>query len=143
MHMEVTGMATAHRRLPSDAPTDHLPDDLPKVPSGWTRITDRDDLSYGERTAWVHEETDLRVSVKRDRKPTQMHTPETSTDDTGFIGYVRGEYGGQLTYDLASKVRAYEAAVRFMAAYPNGQYEVPEPGSSWGNEPIDWRAADE
>jgi hypothetical protein len=72
-----------------------------------------------------------------------MHTPETSKDDTGFVAYVRGEYGGQLTYDLAAKVCAYEAAVRFMATYPTGEYEVPEPGSTWGNEPIDWRADDE
>lgn len=142
MHMEVTGMATAHRRLPADAPTHHLPDDLPTVPSTWTQITDRSNLVFGERTAWVHTETGLRVSVKRDRKPTQMHTPETSTDDTGFVGYVRGTYGGQLTHDLAAKVSAYEAAVRFMAAYPDGQYEVPEPKTHLGNTPIDWRPTD-
>jgi len=121
-------MATAHRRLPTDAPTDQLPADLPEVPDSWRETTDRDDLNYSERVAWVHEETGHRVSVRSDAKPDQMHTPETSRMDRGFVGYVRGEeYGGQLSYELAAKVSAYEAAVRFMAKFPDGQYEVPDP----------------
>lgn len=132
-------MATA-RQLPTDAPTERLPDDLPDVPDGWVGVTDRDELSYGERAAWEHPDGDLRVSVRRDRQPTQMHTPETSTDDTGFVAYVRGEYGAQLTYDLSAKVIAYEIAVRFMAAYPDGGFDVPDPADTdaWGNRPIDW-----
>lgn len=138
-------MAIAKRNLPRDAPTDHLSCDLPDVPAGWDRITDRDDLKLGfdERAAWVHEDTGLRVSVRGDRKPTQMHTPETSADDTGYIAHVRGEFGGQLTYDLASKPGAYEAAVRFMATYPDGGYEVPEPSEQpWGGK-LEWEADDE
>lgn len=136
-------MSIAHRRLPTDAPTDLLPDDLPEVPDSWSRVTD-DELTFDERAAWTHEETDLRVSVRKDSRPTQMHTPETSTDDTGYIGHVKGEYGGQLTYDLGSKVCAYEAAITFMATYPDGQYDVPHPeNQGMINSPLDWEADDE
>lgn len=135
-------MATTHQTMPRDAPTDELPDDLPDTPDAWEPVTDRTELHHGERAAWVHTDADLRVSVRSQTKPTQMHTPETASDDTGFIAYVRGDYGGQLTYDLGAKVKAYEAALTFMATYPDGDYDVPSPQErGWqATEKLGWEA---
>lgn len=134
-------MASAPRQLPADAPTERLPEDLPDVPDSWERLG-REELRYGARAGWEHRETGLVVTVERDRKPTQMHTPMTSKDDTGFHAQVQPERSGKgnrnLTYEFGSKDVSYEAVVRFMAKYPDGDFDVPD-GWPWAlRSPVEW-----
>lgn len=132
-------MSTA--RLPTDAPTDRLErlyDDLPEIPDTWERVS-RDDLSFGARAGWEHCETGQQVTIEHNRRPTQMHTPETSKDDTGFNARVHDGDSPQnrdLTYQLGSKDAAYAGAIRFMAKYPDGDFELPE--HTWGQAPVEW-----
>jgi len=139
----------AHNRLPSDAPTDRLErlhDEVPEIPDSWELI-DRDELTFNARAGWEHEETGQVVTVHSNRRPTQMHTPETSTDDTGFNARVQPDRSGKhrrdLTYELGSKDCAYAGAIRFMATYPDGEYEIPAPDVWEYGEPCDWEADDE
>lgn len=114
--------------------------DLPDVPDEWEHV-DRDDLHYAEYDAWAHRVTGLRVAVAADRKPTQMHNPRTSRDDTGYVARVADEnYQGQLTYGLSSREASYHAAERFMRRYSEGEFQVPAPGSGPGcaADPIKW-----
>lgn len=128
-------MATAH--LPEDVPMGLLPEDLPEVPAAWVETTDR--TGPQERTAWVHRTTGLRVRVRTDSRPTQMHTPETSTTDRGYVAEVRDDVTGLLSHGLGSKAAAYESAIRFMAAYPDGEFDLPLPGEQPPmGEPVEW-----
>jgi len=137
-------MATAHKRLPSDAPTDRLEelhDELPCIPDSWT-LTERAELPFRPRAGWVHEETGQVVTVEQNAVPDQMHTPETSRLDRGFNARVfpdlTGRKGRDLSWELGSKDAAYAAAIRFMAEYPDGTYEIPEPGPWEHREPAEW-----
>jgi len=141
--------ATTQHRLPDDAPLDRLDrlhGDLPEIPATWQPI-DRDELAFGARAGWEHEETGQRVTIQHNRRPTQMHTPETSKDDTGFNARVQPDETGKgrrdLTYELGSKDCAYAGAIRFMAMYPDGDYEIPEPDNWEYGEPCDWEGDDE
>lgn len=141
--------ATTQHRLPDDAPLDRLDrlhGDLPEIPDAWKRV-DREELAFMARAGWRHEETGQMVTIHSNRRPTQMHTPETSTDDTGFNARVQPDETGKgrrdLTAELGSKDCAYAGAIRFMATYPDGDYEIPDPGV-WGiGETCDWEADDE
>lgn len=98
-------------------------DDLPDVPSKWRSVPegDRERRSLDE---WVHSVTGVAVRVRRDRRPTQMHTPETSTDDVGYVAEVKGEdVLEQITHDLGSKQSAYRRAHELMMNYPDGDFE--------------------
>jgi len=139
----------ANNGMPTDAPTDRLErlhDELPEIPDSWDLI-DRDQLSFGARAGWKHEETGQVVTIHHNRKPTQMHTPETSKDDTGFNARVQPDLTGKsrrdLTRELGSKDCAYAGAIRFMSTYPDGQFEIPEPDAWEYGEPCEWRTDDE
>jgi len=139
----------ANTNLPTDAPTDRLErlhEPLPDVPDSWDLI-DRDELTFGARAGWVHEETGQVVTVHSNRRPTQMHTPETSKDDTGFNARVQPDLTGKgrrdLSPELGSKDVAYATAIRFMSTYPDGDFEIPEPGPWEYGEPCDWEGEDD
>lgn len=108
--------------------------------AGWRHIED-DGLRFLERAAWVHEKTGLRVAVRRQRIPSQMHDPATASDDAGFVATVQDDGGrAKLSHELGSKPAAYEAAVRFMLEYSDGEFQVPEPGEVLVDDgPLDWR----
>lgn len=125
--------------LPDDAPLDRLDADLPEIPEAWT-AQDPSDAPFRPRAAWQHDETGQWVTVERDKQPTQMHTPETSRDDTGFhasVYHADGTGGRNLSYELGSKDAAYEAAIQFVAKYPAGDFEIP-PLTTWDDKKVVW-----
>lgn len=139
---EVTGnMATARNPLPSNAPTDEIEThhgEVPVIPDTWVPA---ENPGYNVRAEWRHRETGQRVCIERNRKPTQMHTPETSTDDTGYAARVTREDttgGRNLTPELASSDTAWYAALAFMAKYPAGEYEIPPHGAGDYTSPAEW-----
>ncbi|UTF55964.1 hypothetical protein [Natronosalvus rutilus] len=124
-------MATAYRHLPAKAPVDRIEqhDDVPQIPGPWELIEDPSDRPFDARAAWAHRETGQIVAVVKNVRPTQMHTPETSRDDTGYNARVyRPDTTGErdLSSELGSKDAAWVSAIRFMAKYPAGDYEIPE-----------------
>lgn len=135
-------MAATHRPVPTDVSLNHLEEELPQVPDAWEQRAP-DEAPFRPRTAWQHREAGLWVTVQKNRKPTQMHTPETSTDDTGWSAQVyREDSTGKrlLSHELGAKVKAYEAAIRFMAKYPDGSFEIPERDGAWDDltSPVEW-----
>jgi len=105
-------------------------------PSGWSEVDDR---SYGQIAVFEHADGQ-RVFVKRDRQPTQMHDPMTSRDDTGFVARVERPDGrsAQLCPDLSAECVARDAATEFMASYPDGGFEIPEPSDQPFDGAVEW-----
>lgn len=97
-------------------------DDLPAIPSSWSVVDDAD-LRISENCAWTHDRAGLKVTVEHQRRPTQMHTPETSVDDTGFVTKVHGADVEQITFDLSGKLHAYTRAHELMLTFPDGDFE--------------------
>jgi len=91
-------------------------------PNEW-RPVHESEYGYLTQAAWVHTKTGLRVRVESQHRPSQMHTPEQSTDDTGYITMVRGDVTEQITTDLASRENAYRRAHELMRAFPDGDFE--------------------
>lgn len=128
--------------LPSDAPVDRLSqhDDLPAIPDTWSRV-EPDELTHAfdPTVAWVNDLTGQAVTIESTRRPTQMHTPESSTDDTGYCARVyepTGPRNRSLSRELGGRDEAWAAAIRFMAKYDTGEYDLPERPAYDG--PEDW-----
>jgi hypothetical protein len=94
-------------------------------------------LDHREVEAYKHS-SGLRVSVRRDARPTQMHDPKTSQMDEGYVAEVRDDIAAQLTHDLAAKEVARGTAREFLNEHPDGQFEVPEISEQPFDGSIDW-----
>jgi len=103
---------------------------------GWAEVDDR---SYGQIAVFEHVDGQ-RVVIKRDRQPTQMHNARTSRDDTGFVARVERSDGrsAQLSPGLSAEYVAREAAVEFMASYPDGGFEIPDPADQPFDGAVEW-----
>lgn len=137
-------MAATHRNLPSDAPRDRieeLHEDVPDIPDAWAE-TDTFELPFTPKGGWTHEETGQIVQIEPRRRPTQMRNPRTSTDDTGYQAMVYpdadGKHGRPLTHELASKDVAYVTAIRFMAKYDGGDFEITPGDFDYDRGPVRW-----
>jgi len=134
-----TAVTTTNSPLTLERTTDIDP------PAQWAVVSDAE-LGFDTRAAWRHRETGLEVRVRRDRRPTQMHTPETSRDDTGFVCEVEtnnstgeGPVLEHLTHRLAGKRACFERALEFMTTIDDGEFEPahdpwrggPRPKSEW------------
>lgn len=137
-------MATAHRELPADAPADRIDrthDDVPDVPDSWSMIEELGDRPAHAQAAWQHRDTGQIVTVEKNVRPTQLHTPETSTDDVGYNARVyREDTTGcsDLSHELGSKDVAWVTAIRFMVKYPAGDFEIPEKDTWDYGTPVEW-----
>jgi len=102
---------------------------------------DEEDMVHGDRKAFKHVETGLVVAVRHQKRPTQMHDPMTSSTDTGYVAQVRGEdRQANICIQLADKAHAESEARAFMAAHPDGEFEIPLASEQpVGDAPIDWR----
>ena len=107
------------------------------LPGDWERVADAA-LDHSEVEAFDHP-TGLRVRVRRDQQPTQMHDPQSARMDTGYVAEVRDDVGAQLTHDLAAEPVACGTAREFMAEHPDGEFEVPAISEQPFDGPIDWR----
>jgi hypothetical protein len=107
------------------------PGSLPTIPSGWVSVDERD-LRPSTKFSWEHTESGLEVRVRRQRRPTQLHTPETSSDDTGYVAdAVSNELGEQLTHNLSSEQHAYARAYELMLNFPDGEFEPTQRDIEW------------
>lgn len=105
-------------------------EEYPELPADWSVVDEADQTKHA-REEWEHEETGLRVRIERQRRPTQMHTPETSTDDTGYITKVEGDSTEQITHDLSGKLIAYKRAYELMLNFPDGDFEPEWRDTRW------------
>lgn len=92
---------------------------------------------------WTHRETGLEVRVRKNARPDQMHTPETSKRMEGFESKVRGgpeNVAEPLSAnDLGNRPGQHEIVEEFMAAFPDGEYVPKLPGNSWDWGRVRWR----
>lgn len=129
---EVTQSMSTNVRTPNQC-TDTDTD----CPGDWERVDG--DLAHGDVERFVHAVTGQVVRVRRQRRPTQMHDPMSASDDTGYRTLVEDEYAAPISPDLSDESIAREAAREFMAAYPDGDFEIPHPREQpYGGSPVEW-----
>lgn len=112
------------------------------IAADWSFVVEISDRPFNAYAAWRHGETGLTVTVEHQTRPRQMHSPETASDDTGWIASARTDQGGeQLTHNLGGKLYAYQMACRLMAAFPDGDFEPEYRDIEWEGprDPEDWQ----
>ncbi|QLH77436.1 hypothetical protein HZS55_09075 [Halosimplex rubrum] len=107
------------------------------LPAGWERLDD-DQLPHGYTEAFEHD-SGLRVTIESMSRPTQMADPMTATDESGYVARVRDDVGADLSHTLVGKQTARDAALAFIDAHPDADFEMPDDRERHGGGPIDWR----
>lgn len=94
---------------------------------------------------WTHRDTGLTVKVRKNARPDQMHTPETSKRMEGYEAQVRGgpdDVAEPLSAnDLGHRGPQRRTAAEFMHKYPDGEYE-PKLRIGWDAGRVHWRDDD-
>lgn len=110
-------------------------------PAGYEYESERN----GTIDRWTHRETGLTVTVRKNARPDQMHTPETSQRMEGYEAQVRGgpdDVAEPLSAnDLGHQGPQRRTAAEFMHKYPDGEY-VPELRVGWEFGRVHWRDDD-
>ena len=108
------------------------------LPGGW-ELTDAKGVDYRAIEAFAHAETGQVVLVRRQRRPTQLHTPETSDTDTGYRTLVQDDDDvAPLSFALSAETVARSDAREFMDEYPEGDFDVGAAETPMGEGPVEW-----
>ena len=109
-----------------------------QLPDAWTEV-DAKGIDFRAIEAFEHRETGQVVLIRRQRRPTQLHTPETSETDTGYRALVQNDDGvAPLSFALSAETVARSDAREFMNEYPDGDFDIEATETPMGDSPVGW-----